>query len=212
MTGENQTPSENDRLKNLEEERLRQRLVALERQADRLRFRERVFGLGIFVALVLAAISAFTPHLLAVGGEDVNLGTVTAERLVLEDANGLPRGSWSVDEEGNARLTIQDRQGRTRMSLSVLGNGSPGLSLANANGRNRVGLALLPDESTNLAFADGAGVPRTILGLSRADAAFLLFADANGEHRVSIGLDGTGEASIVLPESTSPDLTDEGGS
>ncbi len=211
MTGPNQTPSDQGPMKDLEGDRLRQRLLAVERRAETLRSRERLFGIAILIALVLAAISAFTPQLLAVGGDEVELATLSAESLILRDSEGNTRGGWSVDPEGNSRLTISDRQGRTRLSFSVLSNGSPGLSLSNANGRNRVALALLPDESVSLAFADGAGVPRTMLGLSRADAAFLLFADANGETQVSLGLDGSGEVSFVLPDSGSSESATEGG-
>lgn len=212
MTGPNQTPSDKGPTKDLEGDRLRQRLLAVERRAETLRARERLFGVAILVALVLSAISAFTPQLLAVGGDEVELASLSAERFILRDTEGNIRGGWSVDAEGDSRLTISDRQGRTRMSFSVLSSGSPGLSLSNANGRSRAALALLPDETVNLVFADGAGVPRTMLGLSRADAPVLLFADADSDMRISIGLDGYGEPNIVLPESGSPDQTPEGGS
>lgn len=212
MTGPNQTSSDQGPTKDFEGDRLRQRLLAVERRAETLRTRERLFGVAILVALVLAAISAFTPQLLAVGGDEVELTALSAERFILKDSEGNTRGGWSVDPEGNSRLTIQDRQGRTRLSFSVLSSGSPGLSLTNANGRSRAALALLPDETVNLVFADGAGVPRTMLGLSRADAPVLLFANADSETKISIGLDGYGEPNIVLPESGLPELPPDGGS
>jgi len=212
MTGESNGSSDMGQMRDLEEERIRQRMISLERESEKLRSRERVFGVGLLVALVLAAIAAFSPHLLSMNGDEVEVDVLSAQNILLKDAEGIIRGRWSVDDGGNSRLTVLDRQGRTRLSLSVLSGGSPGMSFSNANGRTRAALALLPDESTSLVFADGAGIPRTILGLSRADAAHLLFADADGESQISIGLDGSGEASILLPDTVSSDPNSQGGS
>ena len=211
MTGETNGSPEMGKIKDLEEDRLRQRMVLLERQSERLNARDRVFGVGLLVALVLSAIAIFNPQLLTANGGEVELRAVSAERFLLRDPDGVIRGRWGVDEEGNSRFTVLDRQGRTRLSLSVLSGGSPGMSFSNANGQTRAALALLPDESTSLVFADAAGIPRTILGLSRADAAHILFADAGGESQISIGLDESGEASILLPEMGDPEVAGEGG-
>jgi hypothetical protein len=215
MTEEKGMPSDTDRMRGLEEERLRQRLVSLERHSEKVRSRERLFGVGILIALLLAAVAAFTPHFLSVNGDEVSMRTVSAEVFVLRDVEGVIRGRWAVDDGGNSRMTILDRQGRTRMSLSVLSNGSPGMSFSNSNGTPRAALALLPDESTSLTFADGSGIARTILGLSRADATHLVFADADGVSQISIGLDAAGEANIILPTIAPPEEVggvDEGGS
>jgi len=191
-----------DRMTEMEEERLRRRLLAVEKEAENLRSRGRFLSLGLAVSLVLAGFAAFSQTALGGGGKELQATSLRTERIVLEDSDGSQRGEWRVDEEGNSRLTILDRQGNTRLSLSVLNAGFPGLSFTNGSGQTRAALGLLPDESTSLVFADGAGVPRTVLGLSRADAAHLVFADAEGVSRVALGLDGDGEGSVILPEET----------
>ena len=189
-----------DRMTEMEEERLRRRLLAVEKEAENLRSRSRFLSLGLAVSLVLAGFAAFSQTVFGGGGKELHANSLRTERIVLEDSDGSQRGEWRVDEEGNSRLTILDRQGNTRLSLSVLNAGFPGLSFTNGSGQTRAALGLLPDESTSLVFADGSGVPRTVLGLSRADAAHLVFADAEGVSRVALGLDGDGEGSVILPE------------
>ncbi|MBT8398310.1 MAG: hypothetical protein KJN92_15155, partial [Gemmatimonadetes bacterium] len=142
MTQESSGSPDVDQIRDLEEDRLRRRLLAVERETERLRGRARIFGIGLLVSLVLAAVATLSPHLLALGGNSVDLDTVTARRMVLVDSEGVQRGEWRVDEEGNSRLRVLDRRSRTRLSFSVLSDGSPGLSLTNANGKRRAGLAL----------------------------------------------------------------------
>jgi hypothetical protein len=188
-----------------DDEQLRRRLLSLEREAEWLRSRTRLLGIGLLVTLVLGAVGAFSRGIPGVGGNDGDFEVLTAQRVVLTDAQDQPRGEWKIDEEGNARLGLLDRQGRTRLSLSVLSGGSPGLSLINSNGRRRAALGLLPDESTSLVFADGAGVPRAVLGLSTGDAAQLVFDDAGGVGRVALGLDEAGLGNMILPEDSVPE-------
>jgi hypothetical protein len=201
--------SDAEMMRGFMEERALDRLKALEQEAEKLRGRVRLLGVGLFTALGLSVVAAFWPGVLSVGAGLGKMEVLRVQRLVLEDAEGTARGEWRVDEEGNSRFTLLDRQGRTRLSLAVLSGGSPGLSLIDMDGQRRAALGLLPDQTTNLAFADVAGQTRVVLGLSPADATHLVFADANGVSRVALGLDGTGVATIMLPEETAP--TDPGG-
>lgn len=200
MTDNTKDPSDLGIKSEMEEERLRHRLLAVEREAEWLRARIRFLGFGLVAALLLGAVGTFSHGLFGGWEEGMAVDQLTAKRILLTDAQGMARGEWRVDEEGNARLGLLDRQGRTRLSFSVLSSGSPGLSLVNANGRRRAGLALLPDESTSLVFADGTGAPRAVLGLSTGDAAQLVFADANSTPRVALGLDEMGVANVIIPE------------
>jgi len=181
------------------EERIRQRLLALEREASWLRTRVRLLGIGLLVTLVLGGIGAFSQGLPGLGRTTRTLDELRAKRIVVTDASGNARGEWKVDAQGDSRLAILDRQGRSRLSLAVLSGGSPGMSLSNANGQRRAGLALLPDESTSLSFTDASGLPRVVLGLSTGDAAQLVFADGSGLPRVALGLDEAGFGNVILP-------------
>ncbi len=211
MTDTPAGPSDMARMRDMEEDRFRHRLLALEREADSLRSRARILTVGLAVALILAAVGFLGYGPGGGNGSSVDLEVLRAERIVLLDPSGSPRGEWTVDGEGNARLALLDHQGRPRLSLSVLSGGFPGLSLINANGARRAAFGLLPDESTSLVFADAAGVPRAVLGLSRADAAHLVFADAEGVSRVALGLEGSGQGSVILPEDMQAADTSGGG-
>lgn len=193
------------------EERIRHRLLSLERETESLRSRARILGLGLLMTLILGAFGAFSHGIPGLQPKASTVDMLTAKQIVLQDAGGSPRGEWRVDEDGNSRLAILDRRGRVRLSLSVLSGGSPGMSLVNAVGQRRAALGLLPDESTSLVFADGAGVPRAVLGLSQGDAAQLVFADAGGMSRIALGLDEMGEGNIILPEDSIPEPPGEGG-
>jgi len=211
MTDERNVPSDGERLKEMEDERIRQRLLEVEREAAGLRSRFRLMGFGLIVTLALAAAAAFTPHLLAVGGDDVQLEVLRVQEIVLEDDGGRARGRWTVDEDGHSRISLLDRQGRARFNLSVLTGGNPGFSLMNANGQSRAALGINQDESTTLQFSDGSGITRAVLGLTRADVASLVFADADAVTRVGLGLDGSGVGTVLLPEISSPSPSGEGG-
>lgn len=203
MSDESKISSELERMRQVDEERLRHRLLAVEKEVEGLRSRGRLLGFGIVVSLGLAVLAVFGNGFFPGSGREVRMDALRTQSIVLEDGDGKARGEWRVDEEGNSRLAIMDRLEKTRLSLSVLNAGFPGMSLTNGSGQTRAALGLLPDESTSLVFADGAGVPRTVLGLSRADAAHLVFADAEGVSRVALGLDGSGEGSVILPDDTS---------
>jgi hypothetical protein len=187
------------------EERVRSRLLVLERETQSLRFRTRILSFGLVGTLILVIVVALNPDFLAVTGIHAGRETLSVRSLELLDGQGLRRGEWSVDDEGSARLSLLDRQGRPRMNLSVLSGGFPGLSLMNSSGQQRAALGLLPDETTTLVFADGGGIPRAVLGLTRGDAAHLVFADAEGVSRVALGLEGDGMGTVVLPESQETD-------
>ncbi len=126
MTDKTRDTSDLDKKNEIEEERFRHRLLALERESERLRSRARLMGIGLVVALVLGAVGALSHGILGGGGDGMTVDVLTAQRVVLTDAQGVARGEWRVDEEGNARLGLLDRQGRTRLSFSVLSGGSPG--------------------------------------------------------------------------------------
>lgn len=178
---------------------IRDRFRAAERHIRRLRTQSRLLAIGTAAAVAIAGAAWMAPKNDSAPTDGKQ--TVEAHRIVLLGPDGVPRGKWSVDDDGNARLDLLDLEQRERLSFSVRGEGDPGLALSNAEGERRVALGLLPDQTTSLVFADGAGVPRAVLGLVRGDAANLLLADADGVSRIGFGLDGQGFGSVILPDS-----------
>ena len=114
------------------EERLRARLIAVERETESLRARARFLGLALTVTLALLAVVAVYPDVLARSGVRSAKDFLEIRHLVLVGEDGSNRGEWLVDEDGNVRLSLLDFQGRPRLNLRVLDGGFPGLSLANA--------------------------------------------------------------------------------
>lgn len=192
------------------DEYLLNRVNAVERQARGLRRWFRLTGLALVASLGLIAVLLFRPDLLPEALTGPPSGEVRTEALVLLDPEGLVRGRWAVDDEGNTRLTMLDERGRPRLRISVLEGGFPGMSFINGDGQSRAAIGLLPDETTSLVFADAQGVPRAVLGLTRDDGANLVFADAMGVSRVGLGVDGSGTGSAFLPEPESPPEEDPG--
>jgi hypothetical protein len=176
---------------------MRARFGAMEAEIRRLRARNGTLGLGLVVAIAVAAGSWIVPSLNA--GPQGTDEIIETRGLVLVGPDGQPRGEWSVDADGNASFKMLDPQQRERLSFSVRSEGHPGLALSNEAGERRVAMGLLPDQTTTLVFADGAGVPRAVLGLVRGDAANFLLADADGVSRIGFGLDGRGIGSVILP-------------
>jgi len=184
------------------EERLRARLISVERDIESFRSRARFFGFALTVTLALLAMVAVYPDVLATTGVRAAKERLEIQHLVLVGEDGGHRGEWLVDEDGNTRLILLDRQGRARLRLSVLDGGFPGLSLSNAEGQSRAALGTLSDETTTLVFADVGGVPRAQLGLTGQDEANLLFSDANAVTRVGMGLDDSGVGFVILPDTS----------
>lgn len=194
MSEKNHSGSDAEKMRTFLEERLRDRMVVVEQGTKQLQKVVRILGVGILLAFGLIITLSLWP---SVGGEDGE--PLRIQHLVLEDADGVARGEWRVDEEGNSRFVLLDRDGRPRLSLSVLSGGFPGMSLIDTSGKRRAALGLLPDETTNLVFADEEGIARAVLGMGRADATHLVFADANGVSQVALGVDGQGIGTIMLP-------------
>jgi len=203
MTEKERIATDAEKMREFMEERARRRYQVLEEDTRRLKRDAKLLKVGILLILTLSVTVSARPQLLGLGRSG-GVELITVRHLVLEDADGTPRGEWWVDDEGNARLALHDQHGQTRLSLSVLGTGSPGLSLIDAEGKKRAALGLLPDETTNLVFADQRGIPRAVLGLNRSQATHLVFADANGSSQVALGLDGNGVGSFLVPGEAPP--------
>jgi len=69
---------------------------------------------------------------LAIAATPGNNRTIRANTFILEDANGKPRASMSMDKDGPS-LVMCDANGKTRAGMSASEDGS-GLVLADENG------------------------------------------------------------------------------
>ena len=175
------------------EARLDRRVAALEAQRARSRWGSRLMSIGSVVTLGAAAIVLWT-----VAAQDgiVVADSVSAEEIVLRDADGVARGLLVTDADGRARLSLTDRDGRERIRLTVLADGSPGVTISDPDARPRAVLGYLPDGTTNLVFADAQGVSRAVLGLDADGSTQALFADRSGAIRALVGVGAEGVPSV----------------
>lgn len=189
---ENHVPDEAER-------QLLVRLGIAEREVRAMNARSRILGWGLVLTLLVALLPFFAPGLPeALGFGDT--GTVEATEMILVDANGNTRGTWSVDEAGNAVLAFMDTQQRPRMTLTVRAAGFPGLSLSNSAGERLATMGALNDGSANLVFADGSGTPRVVLGMSEGNTGGFVVADASGGIQIGFDVDAQGVSGVIMPE------------
>jgi hypothetical protein len=80
-------------------------------------------------------------------------GTLRVQQIVLVDANGTPRGTWRVTEDGAPTLSLRDSTDRVRVFLTVATD-MVGLVL---NGADQSHLSLTADGTINVGMADRSG-------------------------------------------------------
>ena len=175
------------------EARLDRRVSALEAQHVRSGWASRLISLGVIAMLATVALVLWT---LAPDEGSWVVDSVSAQEIVLRDADGIVRGLLGTDATGRARLSLTDQDGRERIRLTVLGDGSPGITISDPEARPRAVLGYLPDGTTNLVFADAEGVSRAVLGLDADGSTQALFADRSGAIRALVGVGPEGAPSV----------------
>ena len=113
---------------------LEERLARLERKSRRLTLALSLAG-GMLAALVVLAVAAGMAPAVTSAPE-----TVMARKFLLVDAQGMPRATLSVSEQGPG-LWLYDEKGTYRAGLGVNANGT-GLMLRDDKGHNRAVLCI----------------------------------------------------------------------
>ena len=168
------------------------RLAALERQNRRM----KALLAAMTVAAGLAALMAAGP-----ADRDVQVRSLTAQRIDLVDPKGNELGSWGLSEEGGPSLVL--RQGRMRVSLvaaedtaqvEVSGGQSNWaaieagkqtlLSLARGEGRVTIDST---DLDPSIAILDRAGKPRAVLHGRNRDPCLMFFDGDFDKLRAYVG-------------------------
>jgi len=177
------------------EARLDRRMASIEAQRVRSGWGSKLLGLGFVVTL--AALALLFREVRPSDGA-WTMGRVSAQEIVLRDADGVERGRLATDSQGRAQLALSDRNGRERIRLSVLADGSPGVTISDSDAKPRAVLGYLADGTANLVFADGQGISRAVFGLEPDGSTQAVFADQSGTVRtlVGVGADGVPAVSI----------------
>lgn len=135
---------------------LRDRITSLERAGRRHRVLATGAGLVMLGALCLSAKR---------GVEDLQVGTLTAEHIVVIDGEGRPRlvlGEDPADTQRRSRssgLTLLDDTGSERGGFATMEDGSVVLGMDSPAGvgaamRDRIGLVVSPDGSARIDLID----------------------------------------------------------
>jgi hypothetical protein len=109
--------------------------------------------------------------------QDLTASTLRVQQLVLVDANGTPRGTWGVGEDGAPMLSLRDNSGRVRAFLTVATD-MTGLVL---NGADQSQLSLTADGTINVGMADHSGRrDRLFVGLTAEGTPAASMSSADG--------------------------------
>ncbi|GIW88896.1 MAG: hypothetical protein KatS3mg108_3220 [Isosphaeraceae bacterium] len=96
---------------------LSQRVARLESENRRIR------RLAACALLILAACGIYLAN------RNDSLRQIQANRLLITDAHGIPRGSFGVSPSGQAELILRDESGREQFALRADPNGSANLEI-----------------------------------------------------------------------------------
>ena len=92
-------------------------------------------------------------------GQAAPTRTVEAEKLILREAGGKTRGTFSVADDGSMGLSFLDKDGMTRATLGVSADGSSRLRLNGKDEKPRAQLVVWADDSPHLSLTDATGKP-----------------------------------------------------
>ena len=152
---------------------LRTSVARLERQ---LRTLKALVGMTLIVLIV----GAFTAKSRLQGD------SMTAERYLVLDADGNPRGMFGVLADGGIGMMFTDEMGTQRVDVRVDINGVPRIAIMDDTGNVRGEMGMRDDGTPNLVLADAASQPRVALNVSPGGSAQLLFVGQDGSTRQAI--------------------------
>ncbi len=126
--------------------------------------------------------------------------TVTAQRFMILDADGIPRGMFGVLADGaSVGMMFTDLAGTKRIELSADPDGSPRVALWDDQERLRADLGMNPDGSARIVLADPSETGRAALSVGNDGSAQMVFIDTDGStNRAMIGTLGDGRSVILI--------------
>jgi hypothetical protein len=123
---------------------------------------------------------------------------VEAERFVVRDTNGAPRGVWDSSAGG---VGLYDDGGKPRAMLVLGPDGTPRVTLADQSGKPRVSLGVAADGTPRLVLTDRGLKPRVTLGVE-SNGSGLALLDEAGRLRGSVTVAVDGSPSLEVHDET----------
>ncbi len=126
--------------------------------------------------------------------------TVTAQRFMVLDGDGIPRGMFGVLADGaSVGMMFTDLAGAKRVELSTDPGGSPRVALWDDQERLRADIGMSADGSPRIVLADPAETGRAALSVGNDGSAQMVFIDTDGStNRAMIGTLGDGRSVMLI--------------
>ena len=135
--------------------------------------------------------------------------TVTAQRFMVLDVDGIPRGMFGVLADGaSVGMMFTDLAGAKRIELGTDPDGTPRLALWDDQERLRADIGMNADGAARIVLADPSETGRAALSVGNDGSAQMVFIDANGStNRAMIGTLGDGRSVLLIYDDEGQVLT-----
>ena len=130
-----------------------------------------------------------------------NPTTVVAQKFLLQDAKGVVRAAWGINDQGEVLLALMDARGRGRADIGVTADGLPRFELFDSAGNTRALVNVDEQDTPSLALHDGRKA-RAIVGVM-GQGPYLALADEQSRRQITLGV-GPGTAQILLEDVSNP--------
>ena len=134
--------------------------------------------------------------------------TVTAQRFMVLDGDGIPRGMFGVLADGaSVGMMFTDLAGAKRIELSTDPDGSPRMALWDDQERLRANIGMNADGAARIVLADPSETGRAALSVGNDGSAQMIFIDEDGTNRAMIGTLGDGRSVLLIYDEKGQVLT-----
>ncbi len=135
--------------------------------------------------------------------------TVTAQRFMVLDSDGIPRGMFGVLADGaSVGMMFTDLAGTKRIELSTDPDGSPRVAMWDDQERLRADIGMNTDGSARIVLADPTETGRAALSVGNDGSAQMVFIDTDGStNRAMIGTLGDGRSVLLIYDENGEVLT-----
>ena len=135
--------------------------------------------------------------------------TVSAQRFMVLDGDGIPRGMFGVLADGaSVGMMFTDLAGTKRIELSTDPDGSPRVAMWDDQERLRSDIGMSPDGSSRIVLADPSETGRAALSVGNDGSAQLVFIDSDGAtNRAMLGTLGDGRSVMLIYDENGQVLT-----
>jgi hypothetical protein len=107
--------------------------------------------------------------------------TMSAQEILLVDAEGNTRCALSLNKDGEPGLSLYDHHGKQRIAIQISEDEGPGFKLFNAAGVLRISMMISGDQIPALRLFDSQRHPRALLGVDPEGEAALAFYSQEGK-------------------------------